>query len=148
MLIGDNYKLEADTMNLILYKKVTPEQLQEEALIDLANAEEPGTEEHEEIIDTAEPGVKWKLLGYFGTAEGVFNFLINNELIEKINLGSLEQIVSGQRELSVLILSLDFESITLKSLRAKDNLSLPDEIQPATTDAVIEEDTQEQQRES
>jgi len=122
MLIGDKYKLEADTMNLILYKKVTPEQLQEEALLELANEEEPDETQTklEGIVDTTDTNIKWKLLGYFRTVEGVLYHLINNEIIEGVNLKSLEQIVAGQRELAMLIVSLDFKDITLKTLMEKD----------------------------
>ncbi len=123
MLIGDKYKLEADSLNLILYKKVTTKQLQEEALLELANEEEPDEEgKPENIVDTAEPDIKWKLLGYFGTVEGVLNYIINNEIVEGINLSSLEKIVAGQRELALLIISLDFRAITLESLKAKEEL--------------------------
>ena len=122
MLIGDKYKLEADNLNLILYKKVTPEQLQEEALLELANEEEPDETQTklEGIVDTTDTNIKWKLLGYFRTVEGVLYHLINNEIIEGVNLRSLEQIVAGQRELAMLIVSLDFKDITLKTLMEKD----------------------------
>jgi len=138
MNIGDNYKLEADTNNLILYQKITPEQEAEEALLALASGDEPDTEG---IIPTSEPTVKWKRLGYFSTIEGVLNYIVRNELIGNMNLQSLEQLVEGQQKLTMLILALDFKSITLKSLSGK-------KPQPTSGDEVIKDNAQEQQEES
>ena len=136
MNIGDKYKLEADSNNLILYKRITPEQEKEELLIALANGEEPDTDG---IVPTEEPTVKWKRLGYFSTMAGVLNYITNNEVREEVNLSSLEQIVAGQRELALLITTLDFGSVTLVSLRALEKKK------PTTTEKIIEDNAQEKQ---
>ncbi len=105
--IGDNYKVESDNLNLILYKKITLEQEQTELLLALAEGEEPDELEEKEAVQE-ESGIKWKRLGYFGTIGGVLTYLVDHELMDGINTSSLEQIVANQKDLYFLIASLDF----------------------------------------
>lgn len=130
MKIGDKYKLEADTMNLILYKRVTQEQITEEILLSLSSGDEPDTE------SVVGEDVKWKRCGFFSTMEGVLTWIINNDIREQVNLESLETIVAGQRELAFLIQALDFKGINLTTLKQP---------KPTPTADVIEENTQEKQ---
>lgn len=133
MLLGDEYKLEADRLNLILYKKVTQEQLIEEAIIAFANEEELEDMEQYKIEDDSESTIKWKRLGFFNTITNVLMFISNNEIKEGINLQPLEQLIVTQRELALLFAALDFSKVTLKTLMDKDKLPLPDKPQPAST---------------
>ena len=81
MKIGTKYKLESDSLNIVLYEKYKVK-----------------TGKH-----TGETG--WKPLGYFGTPQNALKFLADHKLKES-GMKDMEQIVKTQQKIYDLIDSL------------------------------------------
>jgi hypothetical protein len=77
MLINDNWKVESDTMNVILYKRTDPSSThgiaKQKADAKKQRLSELGDDE------PSEPG--WRVEGYYGTVAGALESLVTKEVL-------------------------------------------------------------------
>jgi hypothetical protein len=124
LLIGDKYKLEADSLNIILFEKRTLEQDQVEAILTLAEGQELDESPDKNQVEV-ETGIRWKLLGYFNTITGALRYMVDHKLNQLIDTGDIEKIVIGQQSLYMLINSLDLSTVPTIPTKQNKKVSEP-----------------------
>ena len=92
MLIGTDYKIESDTMNVILYQKVTIKD----------RTGKKGLQPKKENIGKE----YWDVLGYFSTIQAALRFMVKHN-IQGAGLDDFAAVSKRQDELFDLIKQLD-----------------------------------------
>lgn len=78
MLIGDRYKIESDSLNVTLYKKV--------------NVKKTG-------------GIRWQPIAYFSNPQNALQYLVDHE-VKETGMADLETVVKKMEELHRLVATL------------------------------------------
>ncbi len=103
IMIGENFKVEADRLNIILLSKNRPVDLEKSERMKNMMKNRWGDKTDDDEVEPEEKANKgWRIEGYFGSLKNLVKFLVELE-VKRTDMVSLEVLVNKIDELYALI---------------------------------------------